>query len=257
MCASVLAGVLIAILGCRTMTENEECEEFDPPTADRVAARAQVLITVAYRGILESSAGDPGAVAAHQKCIEWCERVGLRTEFEPDEWALLTTPLGELPRAQHAAATWRSESAACLAWALRWSDLPDYETPVDGAALSSDIGLFAGDAAERRGGAELRPRAALERLLDTYLAAHWRLREFSLRGEAIDFAQFAEQCAWTDMRIDELRLADGDLSIGGVPLAAATAEARQMCTSIVMERHRAAEWLQGQHPVWSEVTTDT
>ena len=239
------------------MTETDDLEGYQLPLSARVAARAQVLSAQAYRAILERSATDPQAAEAHADCIAWCEREGLQSEFEPQEWALISTPLGQLSQRDEVNASWLTEPAVCLAWALGQVDLPDYETEADGAAVATAL-RFLDDAANGfRAQSELRPQAELESLLETYLTLHWRLREFSLRPVHLDFAAFAGQCRWANMRLDQVRLVDDDLSVGGSPLVTAPESLWRNCLSIASERHRAAEWLLGQHPLYSEVTADT
>jgi hypothetical protein len=97
----------------------------------------------------------------------------------------------------------------------------------------------------------------MEVLLDLYQTLHWRLREFSLRPGHLDLVAFAERCRWANMRVDRVRLASNDLSLGGRPLVEVPESLWRTCLSIAVERHRAAEWLLGQHPIYSEVTADT
>jgi Domain of unknown function (DUF4272) len=239
------------------MIESNVPEEYEPPTAARVAARAQVLSAQAFRATLERSASDPEVAEAHVACISWCERVGLHSEFEPHEWALLTTPVGQLSQRDAVNASWLTEAAVCLAWALCQAEVPDYEIEADGATVSMSVHFLDDTADAFRAQSELKPQAELKDLLDLYLTLHWRLREFSLRPRHLDFVTFAAQCEWAKMRLDQVRIVHNDLSVGGGPLVAAPENLWRACLSIASERHRAAEWLLGQHPVYSEATSDT
>lgn len=227
------------------------------PTPSRVAARAHALLTQAYRSFLEGAADDPKAASEQARCLAWCERVGLRRELEPWEWEILSRPLGALSPREAVNAGWCLEAAALLAWALGRIEILDYEEQQDGAAIAQAMGFLDAEAVDLPADVRLRPRDELEHCLSIYLALHWRLRDFSLRPEPLDFAAFVRGCTWGDLSIDGLRLVDGDLSIGGVPLSKATEAAYRTCASIASERHRAAEWLLGQHPLYSEVTADT
>src|SRR6185503_6672640 len=95
----------------------------------------------------ERSAADPDAAEAQSACIAWCERVGLQSEFETQEWELITTPLGHLSQRDAVNASWLTEPAVCLAWALRQAEVPDYETEADGASVSTRL-RFLADAAD-------------------------------------------------------------------------------------------------------------
>lgn len=239
------------------MTGGSGGDEYLPPSCERVAARALALAAQTYRAVLERQAKDPGAAGARAKCVAWCERIGLRPEFEAAEWTLLTTPVGKLRERDAMNASWLAEPMACLAWALRVAELPDYETEADGPDTANALHFLDDDALKSLARAKLRPRADLERLRDTYLTLHWRLRQFSLRPEHIDFAKFARECEWANMRLEDLRIEAGDLSVAGLPLVAAPERVRRTRQSIASERHRAAEWLLGQNPLYSQVTTDT
>jgi hypothetical protein len=48
-----------------------------------------------------------------------------------------------------------------------------------------------------------------------------------------------------------------DLAIGGEPIFQADEQAVQACEHIVRERHRAAIWLVGESPIYSELPVDT
>jgi hypothetical protein len=169
----------------------------------------------------------------------------------------LTTPLGRLVQRDAVNASWLTEAAVCLAWALGQADLPDYETEADGADVANTL-YFLDDTADAfRARLELRPCEELEAPLDTCLTLHWRLRDFSIRPRSLDFRAFAEQCQWANMRLDQVRLVDNDLSIDGRALTEAPERVWRNRLSIASERHRAAEWLLGQKPLYSEVTADT
>jgi len=48
-------------------------------------------------------------------------------------------------------------------------------------------------------------------------------------------------------------VAEGDLAVGGEPLSKVPERAVRIALSIAMERHRAAGWLMGVSPRWSEL----
>jgi hypothetical protein len=119
------------------------------------------------------------------------------------------------------------------------------------------LGFLTNDAFPVLAEAELRAAEELEDCADRQLAVHWRLREFSLRPEHMDFQAYALNCPWARMPLEGLRLIEGDLAIGAVPLVQAPEAAWRSCLSIAAERHQAANWLLGQDPTYSEVTADT
>jgi hypothetical protein len=48
-----------------------------------------------------------------------------------------------------------------------------------------------------------------------------------------------------------------DLAIRGTAIAATPRELLAMTSSIAMERHQAINWLDGVHPIYSDVDTST
>lgn len=195
--------------------------ESPPPTAPRVAARGQVLTVQGYRAAVEQGGADPVAEQALRDCIAWCERVGLRDEFEPEEWEILVTPFGRLPLRRQVDASWRIEGAMVLAWALGLCELPDSGQQIAGVTVADALAFLSDEAASLRQRAVLRPVAELERHLDECITLHWRLRQFSIAPAAIDFVDFAARCQWVHMRLDRLHIVDRDLAVGGVPLSKA------------------------------------
>jgi hypothetical protein len=57
--------------------------------------------------------------------------------------------------------------------------------------------------------------------------------------------------------IEGLPIRDNDLEIGGLSISESSDRDRQLAMSIVMERHRAANWLLGDSTVYSETETNT
>ena len=89
-----------------------------PPNAARVVRRALVLACVSCRGMIDRDANLEYAVRLNQALSEWLRTMGLEPELEPDEAALLRSPLGSLAPQQRVDAGWRSEGMYVLAWAL-------------------------------------------------------------------------------------------------------------------------------------------
>jgi hypothetical protein len=103
----------------------------------------------------------------------------------------------------------------------------------------------------------LRDQDEIEAMAETYLALHWRLREFGLRQGPMDFAHYASTCNWGPLRVVDLEILDGDLAIDGVRLDQVEYRRYRQALSITQERHQAFNWLLGSEPVYSDVTTDT
>jgi hypothetical protein len=84
-------------------------------------------------------------------------------------------------------------------------------------------------------------------------ALHWRLREFMKRREFINFQKVTEETSSGPLRNAGLKFEEGDLALGGAPLAEAPEKLVRTALSISRERLMAIEWLRGRHPVYSEV----
>ena len=234
--------------------EDLDDEEPDPPTVEAILDRAQVLCAVTHRALLET-APPPNAEAQRTRALEWLRGRSAASGLEAAETEWLT--------AQHPApvdqrcidACWRAEGLAVLAWSLGLLELPPHDVAVGPVACWRAVGFLADDAeVERR----IRPRSPAE--IDwqqrRLLGIHWRLRDFRLRPEPLDFRAFAAKSWFGGFDADGIPVAEGDLSIGGVALAEAPADAVAHATSIAVERHRAINWI-AWGGVYSKVGTDT
>ena len=243
------------------MTERDDDydDDFDtiPPTAERVAARALVLTAVACRSSLEADAGSPEAEDFRESLVEWMRSAGLDGEAEGPELALLRAPLGSLDEQATIDASWQGEGVGVLAWALRRYDLPSYDELVAPPEIGHRLGFLRERAETVLAAPELRPAEELEQLRAAMFALHWRLRQFSLDRQGMDFEAFARKSWFGPLDIRGLRLARRDLAIDGRPLLDVPEERWRECLSIASERHRAANWLAGYEPVYSDVTADT
>ena len=235
---------------------DEEAEPI-PPSAERVARRALVLAAVVCRSGIEGDAGNADAEMFRGSVVTWAEDVGLTDEFEPEEMALLRTPLGKLVVRQRIDASWRVEGLAVLGWALGRTELPPYDLQADGPAVGLALGFHEATALTVLAAPRLRDRRELTSLADQLFSLHWRLRQYSLDGARLDFVDFARRASFGPLAIDGLRICEGDLEIRGAPLFRAPEELWQEAMSIARERQQAANWLEGQDAIYSEVTCDT
>ncbi len=231
--------------------------DLPPPSPERVAARAVVLAAVSCRGLIEKDASNPRAEDLRQRVCSWLRELGVIDEAEEHERSLLFTPLGSLADKSTIDASWRSEGMVVLGWALGVLELPPY----DEACEPSDSANFLGFLQERTStplaDPRLRPAANIEHWTDAYLTLHWRLRQYSLHPEVIDFSSYVESCTWGPLTLAELQLTDGDLSIAGDRLDRVSEPVFRRTLSITQERHQAFNWLLGEEPIYSQVTADT
>jgi hypothetical protein len=230
----------------------------EPPTPERVARRLYALVAVVARGLFEmnSKGGREPAYSLHA-LRRWVDRLGIDGELEPAEQRLLATMAGDLKPQELIDSVWICEGAAVLAWALRLAPaLPRYDEQVDVDALLQAVAFLDGErclAAVHQ--PVLRSAEELARLEAQMLAYHWRMVDFRVRPEGTRFDDVTIfggpfDLSWADLR-------EGDLALHGRPIAAADREVVKLCSSISLERFRAATWLQGHASVYSETRTDT
>src|SRR5690606_23855716 len=193
----------------------------------------------------------------HPRILGWLQATGLEHALEADEAALVATPLGELDPAAALDAGWRAEGAYVLAWALGRHALLPHDHLVDPDDIAWPLGFLDADALEREREAELRGEREIDTFLARQLAVHWRLREYALRPGPMNFAAMVANGGWARLDIDQGALVDDDLAIDGSRIDRVDDARFARCTSIASERHRAASWLAGADPVYSNVENIT
>ncbi len=231
------------------------------PDAARVARRAVVLLATAFRGLLEDDAGgehEAKAEALRQRLVAWLDaQPGVADEVERGERAGLDAPIGRLHPQQRIDMVWRAEGAVVLLWALRVRGLPPHDVSEHPYEICERIGVLEALVPELTAPA-LREPEELDAMRRRLLGLHWRLREHRLSPEGrVDLAAFARDAWFGGFELDDVPLLDGDLAVCGAALAAADDDAVGLAGSIAVERHHAANWLVGEHPVYSRVTTPT
>lgn len=231
--------------------------DVQPPTP-RVARRALVLAAVAGRGLLEQEDGaDPQFEQNRQRMLDWLGEVGVAPEVEPGEWELLQRPVGKALRQSAIDAVWRLEGLAVLAWALRLRDLPPYDELTEVWPLLGAVGFLKADEAGKVLAASLRPAGELQQFRDQMFAIHWRLRQFSIKPEALDFRAFAKSAWFGQLDVSLCRFVENDLALGTHTLAEAPRELYERTCSATLERHQAINWLTGDTELYSETGTAT
>jgi hypothetical protein len=239
------------------MTHDFDDIEFSPPTAERVAARALVLAAMVFRSSLEASTDDPEAEAARDDLVAWLASAGIGAELEDHERAFIGASLGSLDRQSTINASWRGEAMAVLAWALGRAALPPYDTIVDSPTIADQLGFLGDSANSIMASSALRPADEIDHFREKMFALHWRLREFSLTREPVDFRRIARTASSGPLDISTLHFVGNDLAIDGRPLMDISEQRWRECLGVASESHRAANWLAGYESRYSDVTADT
>ncbi len=228
----------------RPKPPDDQDEGSTPPSAERVARRALALTAVTARAILEQDAENQEATTTYRDLLTWVRDIRIDDEFEPDETEVLQRPLGRLEPGQQIHATWRLEGLVVLAWALSRSDIPPHDALVSLNSLWQSLGLLDAQAAVKLlAEPTLRPRAEIGTLRNRLFALHWRLRNFHLNPDVMDFAEFARTCWFGPLDLTGLRLVNGDLALQGQRIDHAPQDVFSSAHSAAQERHQAANWL--------------
>jgi hypothetical protein len=227
--------------------DEEDDVDVEPPAPEAVLRRAQILVALAARGFGQT----PFRRGPADEIRTWFDARGLRAFAEPEEIALIEAT--KLNDREVVGATWGIEGAGVLAWSLGLMELPPHDVSVDLKVVGDACGFRSND------DPPLRPiaHAELEAKAAQLLTIHWRLREFIFVNRTpIDFAEVASR-EYLPLKIDGIRLVDGDLAVVRWPIASAPPDEVQRCMSIAYERHRAINWLLGSAEPYSEVDTAT
>ena len=221
-----------------------------------------VLAAVALRALLErhwDQAQRPDDTRA--QLLAWLKGAGIAGELEQPEREILQTPVGRVDAKLAAAASWRVEGLAVLAWALKRFALRNYDEAAPNAldAAHSSVGFRNPESArEILDSAALRPSTEIDRFASHITVVGWRLQQFILQPGPMDFVGYLRTHPFfKNSWLEELRLVDGDLAIGAQAIADASLEQVQACYRIAIERCIAAYWLQGDNPRYSQVIPST
>ncbi|MDB4614202.1 DUF4272 domain-containing protein [bacterium] len=235
-------------------------DEPEPPTAERVARRTLALAAIATRATMELDFGnnDTGFYEKHAELLEWVAGLDIDDEFEPQEWKVLQRPVGKLEEQDFINAMWRVEGLAVLAWALQLHPLPAYDELVTPMELYAAIGVFEADAGSRLvENAKLAGVEELNKMRDHMLAFHWRVTDFRIRPEPMDFVEFSKECWFGSFSLEWFNIVDGDLAFDGAAIVNIGEDRFGIVRSTARERHLAINWLRGGSRIYSQTGTDT
>jgi hypothetical protein len=221
-----------------------------------------VLAAVVARASMEARLGDlPNPESTPDSTLAWLHGAGIAKELELHERDLLRAPLGRLPPQLVIDAAWRGEGLAVLAWALNRYELPPYDEPLAFPPVPAQdaVGFGAPDLARQiLASATLRPSAEIDRFASHVTVVGWRLRQFGLVPTPMDYVDYLRRHGtFKEVWLEGLQFANNDLAIRGRAVADAPADEVAHCRSAADERRRAAYWLQGDDPVYSNVDPAT
>jgi hypothetical protein len=255
------------------MSDDSQEEPVTAPSPERIARRALALAAVTARALLEQQGTVIGSRNAYfwnpqnwfprrekqrGDIIEWIELVGIRDEPEPEEWEVLQRPIGRLESRQQINSTWRLEGLVVLAWALGRFLVPPHDKLVSPHPLLASLGVLNVPAAKALlTNPTLRPRSELGKLRTRLFTLQWRLRNYGIRPNAMDFIEFAKTAWFGPLDLTGLPLVKGDLAVAGKRIDRAEPIELEKANSAAHERHLAINWIWEGPPKYSEARTDT
>lgn len=241
--------------------ESDDIDEIErvPPDARRVARRTLCLAAIAGRGLLEAEEMPPEQAESNRKrLLNWVGELALEDELEPQELKCLQQPVGTLAQQATVDASWRLEGLGVLTWALGKFDIPAYDQLVDAGVLLPVVGfLDLNQATALLASPSLRSPEELRELKSQCFALHWRLRNFQLDKQAMDFRAFSRESWFGPLNVSRVRFCENDLALGERPVSKASAEEFQKALSTANERHHAINWLVAGGASYSETDTST
>jgi hypothetical protein len=230
----------------------------DAPSAERVARRALALAAVTARAILERDKANPETPEIYQDLMAWVYDLSIVDELEEEERDALKQPIGQLAQQRQIDSAWRFEGLAVLAWALGRFEIPPHDQLIEFNSLWRSLGLLDRTmAGALLANPTLRSREEIGTLRNRLFALHWRLRNFHIRPNVMDFAEFARTSWFGPLDISGAPLVEGDLALGGERIDRASPDVFASAHSTAQERHRAANWLWEGPELYSEASAAT
>lgn len=243
--------------------EDEEGEDDEgdtpPPEPGRIARRALSLCAVSARALLEQDDPESEDVKEHHRQLcQWVAALELDSELEAHELRVIKAPVGSLDPQTHIDSVWRLEGLGILAWVLHRAERAPYDDLVNPQELFDALGfLNEAESRELIENPKVRSEEEIDRLSKSIFGLHWRVRDFTMRPQSMNFAEFARDCWFGPLEINDFRLLKGDLAIGDWPVSEAPEQEFRRVLSATMERHIAVNWLQGFHRVYSKTDCST
>lgn len=230
---------------------------FQPPTPIDIARRALIQSGVVCRAALENCADEAYRQETVGRLSEWFDELDLWPHLEPCEESIIRCPFGELPRGLEIRGTWFIEGVAILAWALRRGDFPPHDKKVDPIAVTDALDFLNPDAAELLKAPALRDLAELKAAREWFYDVHCSLRGFLHHGGDGCLASWIGDFLKILAIDPNAVMVEGCLAVDGRSIVSADRERLIEWENAICERHRAAIWLAGEYPVYTELPVDT
>ena len=239
--------------------EDEEGRKSEPPSTERILKRALCMAAVAIRSRVEET-GDVESFRA--EFLPWLAREGLEEELESWERKSIYAAQGVLSEDDISEGLCLPACCHMLAWALGLTDLPRPDRRQKAVELLAPLGFETLSpppirVAELLEKAQRRSASEQTYANDLCLAIHWRFVQHQVRPEPLDFVEVGKNSWWHEFDPSGPWIVDGDLGFEGVPIHQLDPDDLPVAFMLARYRHKAMNWLAGDDPVFSMVSTDT
>jgi hypothetical protein len=216
-----------------------------------------ILSAVVCRAFLESYTDEPYKRETVDDIHEWFDELDLWPQVEPDECEIVRAPFGKMSKWSQVRGTWYVEGLAILAWALQRGEFPAHHEQVDPIAVTNALNFLDPDAEQLLRSPNLRELAELQAAREWFYDVHCKVRGFLNRGTESHVSDWiGEQL--TILKIDPTTvIREGNLTVAGKLLRDTNREWLEDWESVICERHRAAIWLVGEDPLYTEISVAT
>lgn len=236
-----------------------EPPEYTPPSTERILRRALCLAAVGRRFGAEQMEKVP---AFHETFLPWLKREGLDDELEDWEREAIRAKAGALDDFAENQASWMPICSHVLAWALGLTDLPPPHKGFSIDEMYEPLGFSTGNRVsvsvdDLLAKCQRRSEEELAQANDLYLAVHWRIRQYSMEPEPLDFVGLAKTMEWLNVDVSGPWIVDGDFAWEGTPVDKLDEGDFGMAFAFADFRHKASNWLMGHDEIFSEVDTST
>jgi hypothetical protein len=200
---------------------------------------------MAYRGMIDGDQHPNAAKMAKRIPAIMKQNWIAGLTLDAAEQRFVSAPFGTLKQQERIETSWLIERMAVLAWAIGAAELPPFYLRVNGANVSSTLGMFQPGAEEKIENARLRDPEEILMGARTYAALTWRLTEYVRDSTPIDFYQKIKDPESHHLTVDGLEFCDSDLAVEGVPLRKVEDALLRLTCAIVYQRNRQFRWLLG------------
>lgn len=188
----------------------------------------------------------------HLHLKKWVVKEKILNHFSSDERLLWDAELGDWQQLDRAKIYWRCESLGMLMWAMRFVDVPYYDTQFDLEAVLNPLDLL-NPTIDFVWMAQLRNDTVIGQARDLAKIWHWRALAKVNNIDLEQIKQMADKMYTAGNLPDVI---DGDFPARGKAYSQLDDDDYTKVASIAKERHYALSWLYQPTDSWDDVITD-